>query len=416
MARAITGDESETGISPCAAEKKLRHRPDFQKTPLFTKEFILLLHSGLLLTTGFGTFYLFPLYILNLGGSKSDIGILMAAMSLSAVLVRPWISELVDRIGRKGSMAMGTFLLVSVSIAHIFFKDTIDNLFPVLLLLRILFGTGTALSIIASFTLVTDLAAGPRLNEGLGIFGIMPMLGIAAGPVIGERIIHYWGFDGMFLTGAFFFSVSFLFMIPLKDRFRPPAVRERGGFMKALRIPAVWRMSLICLCFGTAFAAHGGFAAPFAKSLHLPVSVYFGAYSAAAVLSRLFGSRLAERFGEMRIIPAALIIAGIGFLSFLYTDSIPDMIFTGFVAGLGHGLLFPSLIALTIRPVAAIDRGKVTGILTGGFDSGMFIGSFILGHIGEYFGFPMIFTAAAAALFTGLLIFLKIKHSIPPAE
>lgn len=383
-----------------------------EKEPLFTREFNLLLMSNLMLITGVGVLYLFPLLILDLGGGQADIGYLMGAMSLSAVLARPWISGLVDQIGRKNSMAAACLLVTLVSIGHLFFIDAIENVFPFLVVLRILFGAGIALGIIASLTLATDLASGSRLNEGLGIFGIMPMLGLAIGPIIGESVMHQWGFDGMFLIAACFFICSFLFMIPLKEQFSSSAVRERGTFLRALQIPLVWRMAFICLCFGVAFAAHTGFVAPFAKTESLPVSAYFGFYSAGAILSRLFGSKLATRFGETRVIPLAMILAGIGFVCMTQVTTMVELIFTGFFAGVGHGLLFPSLLALTIRPIAARDRGKVTGILTGGFDSGMFLGSLVMGQLGEYLGFGMIFATAASTLFFGLGAFYWLKSSV----
>ncbi len=382
------------------------------KAPLYTREFVLLLTSGLLLTTGIGVFYLFPLFVLNLGGSKSDIGILMGTMSLSAVVLRPWTSGLVDHLGRKGSMVVGCLLMTAVSIAHLFFKGPIGQVYPVLVVLRLLFGTGLALGIIASLTLAADLAPASRLNEGLGIFGVMPLTGIAIGPVVGERIIHQWGFNAMFLAAALFFTAGFLFLLPLKDHFTTSNGGTRGGFMKALRIGLVWRMAFVCLCFGVAFAAHGGFVAPFAKAGSMPVSAYFISYSTAAVISRLLGGKLADRFGEKRLIPVSLVIAGTGFICLTQVTSTVGLTWSGFVAGLGHGLLFPSLIALTIRPIVATDRGKVTGILTGGVDAGLFFGSLAMGQLGDLFGFSAIFTMAATAIFLGLGVFLWTRRMV----
>ncbi len=382
------------------------------KAPLYTREFVLLLTSGLLLTTGIGVFYLFPLFVLNLGGSKSDIGILMGTMSLSAVVLRPWTSGLVDHLGRKGSMVVGCLLMTAVSLAHLFFKGSIGQVYPVLVVLRLLFGTGLALGIIASLTLAADLAPASRLNEGLGIFGVMPLTGIAIGPVVGERIIHQWGFDAMFLAAAAFFIAGFFFLLPLKDNFTTSNGGTRGGFMKALRIGLVWRMAFVCLCFGVAFAAHGGFVAPFAEAGFMPVSAYFISYSTAAVISRLFGGKLADRFGEKRLIPVSLVIAGTGFICLMQVTSTVGLTWAGFVAGLGHGLLFPSLIALTIRPIVSTDRGKVTGILTGGVDAGLFFGSLTMGQLGDLFGFSAIFAMAATAIFLGLGVFLWTRRMV----
>jgi MFS family permease len=394
----------------------MKNQPDAyfqQKHALWTKDFIFLLVCSLLFTTGVGVLILFPLLIIGIGGGQSDIGVLMGVMSLSAVIARPWISGIVDRLGRKSSMIAGSLLAASICVVHLFFIDEIEKVFPVLVLLRLLIGVGYALSFVAFLTMAADLATGPRLNEGIGYFGIMPMLGMAIGPAIGELFVDRWGFTAMFLLGGFLFIACFLLVLPVKEEFSPVTA---GGalkrFLRTLRIPVVWQMGFICLCFGLAFAAHGSFVAPFAKASGLSISAYFISYSGAAVAIRLSGSRLANRFGERRIMMVALLIAGAGFAGLTQVNSTWSLMVIGCTAGTGHGLLFPSLIALTIRPVAADERGKVSGIISGGFDGGMFVGSMVMGQIGEYFGFSMIFAAAAVIIFIGFVAFLIISRTL----
>lgn len=397
---------------PCLTKKQPGTGSELQKTKLYTTEFFALMCCSLMLMTGIGVFYLFPLFVLDQGGDKTDIGFLMGIMGLAAVLTRPWISGLVDQIGRKRSVITAGLGLAAISLAHLFFDDTIKEIYPALVCLRFLYGAGLGLSIVATLTLAADLSSGPRLNEGLGIFGLMPMVGIAIGPIAGEMIVHQYGFNGMFITAAIFFLSGCIMITPVTERFTPSRGGTKGDFVRALRFPVVWRMALICLCFGIAFAAHGGFVTPFAKSIHLSISWYFGCYSAAAVLSRVFVGRLAGRFGEIRIIPSALVFSGVGFIILTQISSSLGLMGAGLIAGLGHGLLFPCLIALTIRPVAIANRGKVTGVITGGVDLGLFIGSLVMGQLGDHFGFHSIFIAATVTLFFGLLIFWKMKTKI----
>jgi MFS family permease len=302
--------------------------------------------------------------------------------------------------------------MIAVSVTHIFFKGPIDQVYPIFVISRFIFGAGMALGIVAGLTMAADLAPPSKLTQGLGFFGIMPLVGIAIGPVVAENIVNRGGVSGMFLTALAIFGAAFLALIPLRDRFIRSGDTSRGNFLRAFQIPLVWRMSIICLCFGVAFAAHGSFVAPFAKTNGLSVSAYFAAYSAAAVLSRIFGGNLASRFGEVQIIPVALVIGGIGFVCLTGVSTTPGLAGTGFVSGLGHGLLFPSLMGLTMRPIPSGNRGKVTGILTGGTDLGMFIGAMLMGQLGELFGFSIIFGSAAATLFLGLGIFFRIRPMI----
>lgn len=383
------------------------------KYVLWTKDFIFLLAGSLLFSTAIGVLVLFPLMVLDIGGGQSDIGFLMGIMSLSAVIARPWISGIVDRVGRKNSMIASCTIAAAICIVHLFFIDAIGAVYPVLIVLRLLFGVGAALGFVSFLTMAADLSSGPRLNEGLGYYGIMPMLGMAIGPAISELFVDRLGFNAMFLMAAFLFCACFLLILPVSEKFASVAAGDAlKRFLRTLRIPVVWRMGFICLCFGAAFAAHGSFVAPFAKASGLSVSAYFVSYSGAAVLIRLFGSRLAGRFGEKRIMLTALLIAGAGFAGLTQVNSTLSLMAIGFTAGTGHGLLFPSLIAVTIRPVAADERGKVSGILTGGFDGGMFVGSMVMGQIGDHFGFTMIFAVAAFIIFIGFITFLKITRKV----
>lgn len=384
------------------------------KEPVFTGPFILLLACSLMLMVGIGVFYLFPLFVLDIGGNKADIGILMGAMSLAAVLARPWVSNFVDRFGRKRGLLTSSLLLLIVSVIHLFFTGPIQQTYPFLLILRLIFGAGLALSFISGLSMAADLAPASRLTEAIGFFGITPMLGIALGPVLGESLIHLWGFSAVFYAGLALFMTAFLCLLPMRDRFKRSSTSggTLGNFFKVLQIPLVWRMTVICVCFGVAFAAHASFVAPFAQQHALPVSAYFIAYSAAAIFSRITVGKLVHRFGEIRIMFAALVVAGIGFFGLIGVSYIPGLIVTGMLAGMGHGFLFPSLISVTLHPIPAYRRGKVNGALTGGFDAGVFGGALIMGQLGELFGYPIIFATAGIFIVLGFVIFFRIRLMI----
>lgn len=383
-----------------------------EKPPLLTTDFNLLLLASIMGFIAIGMFYLFPLYVMDLGGTKSDIGILMGIMALSAVGVRPWVSGLVDRFGRKSAFRAGSLLMGLAAGAHILFTAPIDDLFFTLVLLRFVYGVGLGFVIVSSLTYATDLVPRQRLNEGLGIFGVMPLLGIAIGPVIGEVIKNRYGFSGMFLGVIAACILTILILQPVRQPVAAIPTPQQGGFFTVLGSPSVWRMGLVVLSFGVAFAAHGGFVAPFAESLSLRASVYFIAYSSAAVLSRLFGGRLAQRFGEHSVIAAALLVICAGFFWLVQVETHWGLAITGMLAGAGHGIFFPTVMALCIRSVSAEDRGKVTGVITGSVDAGMLLGSFALGILGDFFGFGVLFATAAGVVLGGWLFFLVIKSHL----
>jgi MFS family permease len=356
-------------------------------TRLYSKAYLLMSLSNFLMFTGYGFFMVFSLFILGIGGTKSDIGILMGVMPLSAVLSRPWISGLGDRIGRKKSYALGCAIIGTVSFMHLFFQHEIGEVFIGLFVLRLILGVGFAMSIVAGLTFVSDLIPTTRFNEGFGMFGVTGLLGVALGPALAEWVIYQHGFPGMFIAAGLICFLSLAISLPIKELFVFEDDSSNEPFFTVLRHPVLFRVTLIGLLFGIGFAAHGSFVAPYAQSKGLLVSMYFIAYSLSAIVTRIISGRMADRLGEKRIAPVALIITGIGFASLVLVDTATGLWVSGLVTGLGHGMLFPCLISLSIRPMHSQNRGKANGIFTGGVDAGIFCGSITLGFIGEHIGY-----------------------------
>ncbi len=358
--------------------------------PLFSAQFMLLLLANFSISTCFGAFFIFPLYVIEIGGTKTSIGILMGAMALASVIVRPWVSTAVDKIGRRKSFGIGSLILTVVCAAHIFtFKD-IQSAFIPLLLLRFLFGSGFALCIVATFTFATDMAPPNRLNEGksilkgISIFGVMGVLGVAVGPISAEWLALSYGYREMFIGIFFVALLSFITFFCLKETIIRNTAEVEGTFKMVLKHPTVLVMFMVGCCFGIGFSAHSGFIAPFAEMRGVLVSPYFPAYSASAITSRIFLGKIVDKFGERKILPAAFVITAAGFI-LLLTEDISSFLFllAGACGGIGHGMLVPGMLSVAVRKVNRQDRGKATGVVTGGVDSGLFAGSMLLGFIGE---------------------------------
>jgi MFS family permease len=377
---------------------------DNEKSRLLTQRFLWLLAANLCMWIGIGSFFLFPLFILSVGGTKADIGILVGVMPLVCILVRPWASEMVDRAGRRAVLASGCALMGGAVLACLWFQGPIASVFYPHLLLRIVFGIGFSLGIVASFTLAGDLTPHTRLNEGFGIFGTMNLLGMALGPMAAEWLIFRLGYSALFIGAGVMFGAVLVFITLIGAAPAEPHPARTGSFLTTLRQPAILWLALIGLCFGIGFAAHWGFVAPYARSKGMLASAYYAAYTVAAIVARLIGVRLSDRLGEHRVIPIALLACGLGYALLIPIGSVVGLTVAGFLAGIGTGLSIPALLAAGVRGIPAQGRGKATGVLTGGTDSGLSLGSFLLGQIGDWFGYNALFLTAVAGMAVGLIL------------
>ena len=359
--------------------------------------------ANLFNVSSFGAFFLFPLFIINHGGSKSDIGIIMGVFALSAVLCRPWISDMVDRIGRKKSYTIGCIIMSIVPVMYLFFRGDLSNFYFPLILVRILHGVGLAICFTASFTYIADIVPEERLNEGIGMFGATGLMGLAIGPAVGELIIHEFGFSIFFLAATGMATLGFLIHLSIPESFVRVPHEPSQPFFSVMLQRKILIVALLALLFGFGLAASSSFVSPFAEEKGIAfISLYYISYSGAAILTRFFGGRLADRVGEDRIIPYALVLTGAGLLILIFLGGNMVLVLSGLVSGCGHGLLFPCLNSLAIRDEPINIRGKITGIFTGGIDTGAFIGSIMLGYIGQWAGFRALFFTAGLALLIGL--------------
>ena len=412
------------------------------KSDLYTKAFILMGLANFFTVSSFGCFFLFPLFISAHGGSKSDIGIIMGAFAFSSVVCRPWVSEIIDRIGRKNSYAAGSMSMTLVSISYLFCKGPLSGFYPFLILLRLIHGIGLAICFTATFTYIADIVPKQRLNEGLGMFGMTGLIGLAVGPVIGELAIKRFGFPCFFVTATVLAFTGLLFQVFIHESYRPgqkwldqdglqtiqkiktsPDLTDdvneyfpdnpKGSvsFFAILRKEEMIPIAILSISFGFVMAATGNFVAPFAKSQGIGfISLYYITYSFSAVITRFFGGRLADGIGERIIIPYASIITGIGVGMLIFARGNIMLVISGMLSGCGHGFLFPCMNSLAIRDQPVHIRGKVTGIFTGAIDAGAFIGSIALGYIGEFAGYRAIFFVSMIFMFMGLGFF-KIRSS-----
>ena len=374
---------------------------------LYTPAFWAMALANLCHTASFSAFFLLPLYILEHGGNQGDIGVIMGIFALASAISRPWVAEMIDRIGRKRSYTLGSILMLASPFLYLGINDPLGSAYLPFLLLRALHGVGLAICFTSVFTFMADILPRDRLNEGIGMFGISGLIGIAIGPILAEIMLEHFGFAGLFIVAGILSGISLIIHQPLKES--APTGEEESDlttFFGLFRREKFIVVGLISLLFGVGLAGSGNFVAPLAEERNLGfISAYFFCYSGGAITIRFVNGWLSGKFGENRILPCSIVLymAGLLLLPLAYNQAV--LCVAGILSGIGHGLLFPLLNTMAVRDESASIRGKATGIFTGGIDSGIFAGSLILGYIGDWFGLNVLFLCAGLSMTIALLIF-----------
>ncbi len=373
---------------------------------LYTPAFWAMALANLCHTASFSAFFLLPLYILDHGGRQDDIGIIMGVFALASALCRPWISSMIDRIGRKRSYTLGSILMVAAPFLYLALDEPLAAGYPIFLLLRVIHGVGLAICFTAVFTFMADILPQDRLNEGIGMFGISGLLGIAIGPVLAETVLRHFDYAGLFMVAGGLAAVALVAHQPLRESGPQQAVTRRTTFFSLFKREKFIVVGLLAFLFGIGLAGTGNFVAPLAEHRGLGyVSVYFFCYSGGAIAIRFIGGRLADDLGERTLLPYTILLymAGIFLLPITYNQFL--LCIAGLLSGTGHGLLFPLLNTMAVRDEPGEIRGKATGIFTGGIDTGLFAGSLVLGYIGDWFGLNVLFACAGLSMAAAFIVF-----------
>ena len=333
-----------------------------------------------------------------LRGSDLDVGIVVGAFAITAVICRPLAGRAADRRGRRivlvaGSLAMaigGALYLLAGSVAA-------------LIGARLAVGVGEGAVYTAGATWAVDLAPADRRGLALGLFGLSVWGGLSLGPLAGELLRSSVGYDAVWALTALLPAAGALIALRLPEPLRlSPAAEQRRPRL----VPrAAWRPGLALALANVGYAALAGFVV-----LHLRArgidggATVFTAFALAVFASRLVLSRVPDRAGASPTATAAGLLEALGLLIVALATSLTVALAGAVVIGIGFSMLFPSLALMVVGGVGEDRRGSALGAFTAFFDIGVGLGGPLAGVTASLAGYPAVFVlAAAGALCTAAL-------------
>lgn len=364
---------------------------------LWTKAFVLLTGGMLLLFTGF---YLLlptmPLYMQELGASKSQVGLATGVFTLAAVATRPLVGGLLDRYGRRRFMIAGLLLFTVAMYAY----DWVGGL-AALFALRVFHGIGWAFSTTAVGTTITDIIPDARRGEGVGYYGMAMTIAMAIGPMLGVWLIRGGSYHTLFLLATVFSVAALLLAVTAKAPYR-----ARGGRGRL----QLFERSIVSVMVAIFFlsAAYGGvttFVPLFAESIRVNAGTFFLVYAIALTATRPLAGKLSDRRGEAFVIVPALGVTAAALLVLGFSHGYAGMIVAAVLYGIGFGSAQPALQSTALRLAHPERRGVANASFTTSFDLGIGLGSIALGWVSQFAGYQTLFTVTALSAAVSLAVF-----------
>lgn len=334
---------------------------------------LLLMLNIFLAFTGIGLVVpIMPTYMNELGIGGSVVGLLVAAFSLTQLLVSPFAGRLSDKMGRKKIIVGG---LIVFALSELLFG--VADASWVLFISRMLGGIGAAMIMPAVMAYVADTTTSEERAQGMGFINAAITTGFIIGPGIGGYLAELGIRVPFFVAAGAAAIVSVITLLVLPESRsamkREEAEAAKGNndslvmqLMRSYREPYFFGLVIVfVLSFGLAnyetvfglFVDHKFGFTP--KDIAFVLT--FGSIAGAVIQVTAF-SWILNRFGENKVISIALLSSGLFILLTLLVHGYWAIVTVTFIVFLSMDMLRPAVGTQLSRLADESQQGFVMGM------------------------------------------------------
>lgn len=381
-----------------------------KKEPIWTKPFVSLFFTNIsVFIVFYGLVTTLPLYAIGvLNRTDEEAGLLMTVFLLSAIVVRPFTGKILDIAGKRKMLWIGLALYLICTVLYYFIQP-----FAGLLVLRFVQGIWFSIITTATLSIAADIVPITRRGAGLGYFSMSTNLAVVLGPLIALAVIQSYSFDVLFVVLSILMIVGVLTslsapagVIPVKNDVKSKL--SFGDLFEKRAVPVAFLGSLIALSYASVLSYLSIYAQE--KGLLALASSFFLMFAAVMLLTRPFTGRLFDEKGPQYVIIPGFIFFAIGLVLLANMDSAISFLIAGAFVGFGYGALVPSFQTLAVQSTKHERSGYATATFFTFFDSGLAIGSFVLGLIALHFGYESVYLVSGALAFAVLILYMVIHR------
>lgn len=389
-------------------------RPVSLLLPVYVPTFFLAFSQGITIPT-------LPLYAQQFTPSFGLISLAVSAASLGTLLADVPAGMMLDRVGRKPLMLVGTAMLalsgLLLALAH---------LYPEILAYRLIFGVGTAMWNISRMAYITEVIPIADRGRVLSTFGGITRIGVFAGPAVGGVIGLQYGLNAPFFAAALLATLALVvsgIFVP-ESRVRSAAVRPH------LR----WRVVGELVRHHWQDLSTAGAAQIFAQMIRAGRQTIVPLYGSsvlgldvaavgtivsisAAIDMSLFvpAGIIMDRLGRKFASVPSFMILGIGMALVPFAADYAGLLLATCVMALGNGLGSGAMMTLGADLAPREATGEFLGVWRLIGDAGGTGGPLVVGGVADAFGLGFAaFALAGIGFFAAGTLVLFVRETLVP--
>jgi MFS family permease len=345
---------------------------------------------------------LLPFHVVDLGGTKTQVGLMFSVMTIVSMFLRPTVGGWVDRYGARPVIAPGIGALAVTTLALQLASTPVA-----IIVLMIGIGVANGLITTPASILAALNSPAPHRGEALGTYYLAGSLGIALGPplALGLRAVGGVRLAFVMVTACAALLAVIVARLPssvagpaaLAPHRRPLVSRSALGVSFALVLSTIGHSSVFA--FLPLYAVGQGQARALAW--------FFIVYPAWLITWRALLRGISDRIGHLRVSVCAMSVLAVAYWLIALPPTAVSLTLAALVLASGNALLYPTLAAFVVERAPAAERGLALGTLSGAWDLGVVVGSTLIGAVADRVSYGAGFAVAGAfaAIGVGALAF-----------
>jgi MFS family permease len=271
-------------------------------------------------------------------------------------------------------------------------------------------GMATGFTPTGTSSYVADIAPADRRGEALGLQTLIANIGSAYGQSLGSTLTNEYSIEVMFYVSSASALLSVLILLGLKETLPKPQPfsfklmkLDRHEIFEPRVLFICVIMMLALFCFGLNLTLIPDF------SEHLGMDnkgYFFSLLTLASIITRLLGGKASDKWGR----PVVTLLATVGlviamlYISFVETED--ELLMAGFIFGIAHGMVGPTLFAWGIDRAKEGHLGRALATIYIALELGVLLGAVVGGAIyaNDIANFQMAYWVAAGLNMIGVIM------------
>ena len=352
---------------------------------VYSKDVILVMAASFFFM--FSTMFVNPLingFAKSLGASATFAGFIVGIMSVAAMFLRPVAGNLTDQMTKYKLSFIGGVLIVLGIVGYIITPNS-----GMLLLFRLMNGTGYVLCTVCMTTWLAELVPREHVGEAMGFYGLMNALAMSVAPAVSINIYKTFGYRQSIILSA---SSAVLMVIVIQfvgDKGKPEGVansKKQAHHFKIIQkdsLPIAALTTLFALPYFVTQADIVTYVEQ--RHMHVAVGAYFLIYAVVLLVLRLLLRNLFDTvsFGPWLYLSTAATVIYLILLTVM--DNNWEMALAAAGMAVGYGIIYSVMqsTALLLAPIS--ESGLASSTFYLGLDIGMSVGPMLGGLIDSLF-------------------------------